>query len=130
MWVAGFSLFVLGIIFVIVAPINKRSNSRRSAQTKGTLEKSFETENSHGSNGHRYIYSYSVDGIEYKLRSTVRSTEAAKVGDSCTIWYNPKKPKDAQPFHYESTKVYNILIVVGIVMVLVGLVLAVIGTGR
>ena len=35
MWAIGFGLFLLGIIFMIVAPINKRKNRRCSAQTQG-----------------------------------------------------------------------------------------------
>ena len=37
MWIAGFALFLLGVVFVIVAPINKKRNARCSAQTQGTL---------------------------------------------------------------------------------------------
>ena len=129
MWILGFSLFLLGLIFMIVAPINKRKNKRCSAQTQGTLMKVFETENSNTSTGHAYIYSYSVDGIEYKLKSTVRSPETDKVGDRGTIWYNPKKPKDAQSFRYESDKVYKIIFILGIMMGVLGMVLFVAGMG-
>lgn len=37
MAVAGFALLVIGIVFVIVAPINKKKNNRCTAQTEGTL---------------------------------------------------------------------------------------------
>ncbi len=77
--------------------------------------------------GHMYIYSYIVNGIEYQTKSTICSPQIRKVGDSCTIWYNPKKPEDAQPFRYESAKVYNIILILGIVMVLLGIVLTVAG---
>ena len=129
MWVAGFSLFLLGLIFMIVAPVNRRKNRRCSAQTQGTLMKIFETENSNTSTGRAYTYSYYVDGIEYKLRSSVRSPETHEVGDMGTIWYNPKKPKDAQAFRYESDKVYKILFFIGLAMLLLGLVLFVAGVG-
>ena len=76
-----------------------------------------------------HIYSYSVDGIEYKLKSTVRSPETDKVGDRGTIWYNPKKPKDAQSFRYESDKVYKIIFILGIMMGVLGMVLFVAGMG-
>ena len=129
MWIAGFSLFVLGLIFVIVAPINRRKNNRCSAQTQGTLEKIFKTEDANGHVAHRYVYSYSVDGIEYKLRSTVISPETSKVGDRGPIWYNPRKPKEAQAFHYDSSKVYKILFMIGIAMLLLGIVLIGVGAG-
>ena len=129
MWVAGFSLFLLGIIFMIVAPVNRRKNRRCSAQTQGTLIKIFETENSDTTTGHAYIYAYYVDGIEYKLRSTVRSQVTHEVGDTGTIWYNPRNPKDAQAFRYESDKVYKILFLIGVVMLLIGVVLFVAGVG-
>ena len=129
MWIAGFSLFVLGFIFVIVAPINRRKNNRCSAQTQGTLEKIFKTENANGHISHRYVYSYSVDGIEYKLRSTVSSPGTNKVGDRGPVWYNPKKPKEAQAFHYDSAKVYKILSIIGAGMLLLGIVLTLVGAG-
>ena len=114
---------------MIVAPVNMRKNRRCSAYTQGTLMKIFETENSNTSTGHAYIYSYSVDGVEYKLKSTVSSPETDKVGDTGTIWYNPKKPKDAQTFRYESDKIYKIIFISGIMMVLLGMVLFVVSMG-
>lgn len=74
-----------------------------------------------------YYYTYYVDGVEYTIKSTIISKEARNIGDSCTIWYNPKKPKVAQPFHYESTKIYNIIIIIGVVMIPAGF--ALIGAG-
>jgi uncharacterized membrane protein len=127
MWIAGFALFVLGIVFVIVAPINKKKNSRCSMETQGILKEIFETGSADGGGGHAYIYSYSVDGKEYQIKSTIHSSQADNVGDNCTIWYNPKNPKEAQPFHYGSLKIYNIILVIGIIMVLLGFFLTVIG---
>jgi hypothetical protein len=83
--------------------------------------KIFETENSNTSTGQAYIYSYSVNGVEYTLKATVSSSETDKVGDTGTIWYNPKKPKDAQTFRYESDKIYKIIFIIGIIMVLLGI---------
>ena len=124
---AGFALFVLGIIFVIVAPINKRKNARCSEQTEGTLTGVRRRSNSNGTAGHTYVYSYRVDGIEYQIKSTIRSSQANATGDRCTIWYNPKKPEEAQPFHYDSMKVYNIILILGIVMIPAGLIMTLIG---
>ena len=130
MAILGFMLFVLGIVFVIVAPINKKKNARCSMETQGILCGVRENDNSHGSNGHTYIYSYYVDGVEYRTKSTIFSSEANAVGDTCTIWYNPKKPKEAQPFHYASSKVYKIILIIGIVMILLGILLIMIGLAR
>ena len=58
MAVAGFSLFVVGIILMISYSVSKRKNSRCSAQTQGTLERITETENSSGSTGLSFTYSY------------------------------------------------------------------------
>ncbi len=91
------------------------------------LEDVYVTHNSHGSAGQRCIYSYAVDGVEYRMKSTIFSAEADAAGDSCTIWYNPKKPQEAQPFRYGSKKVYNIILAIGIVLIPLGLVL--IGAG-
>ena len=120
MAIAGFAIFVMGIIFVIVAPINRRSNMRRSEQAQGVLTDIGKRYNSRGYVGDTYLYLYYVDGTEYKIKSTVCSKEAHNVGDSCTIWYNPKKPKDAQPFHYGSGKVYRIILIIGIAMIPLG----------
>ena len=130
MWAIGFGVFVLGIIFVIVAPINKKKNSRCSAQTQGTLMKILERENSDGPVSSMYVYSYSVDGIEYQTKSTILNSEANSVGDHCTIWYNPKKPKEAQPFHYDSVRIYNILLLIGIVMLPLGIFLIAFGAAH
>ena len=117
------ALFLLGIIFIIIAPINKKKNARCSAKTQGTLEGTQARYNSKGSLPDMNFYSYLVDGVEYQIKSTVRSSEANGIGDSCTIWYDPNNPEDAQPFHYESPKVYKIILIIGIVMVLIGFVL-------
>ncbi len=127
MAVAGFALFVLGIIFIIVAPINKRKNARCSEQTQGVLREVLERENSETTLPDMYVYSYCVNGTEYQTKSTILGNQIKEIGDSCTIWYNPKKPKDAQPFHYDSSKAYKIILLIGIVMFLVGLVM--IGAG-
>ena len=108
----GFGIFVLGLILVIVAPINKKKNARCSAEVQGILNKVIKRSNSQGTAGHTYIYTYTVDGVEYKVKSTIRSSQANNIGDACTLWYNPVKPKDAQPFHYESNKTYNIIILI------------------
>ncbi len=123
MAVAGFALFVLGIIFIIVAPINKRKNARCSEQTQGELRDVIERENSNGPLPNMYVYSYCVNGAEYQTKSTICGEQVKEIGDSCTIWYNPKKPKDAQPFHYDSSKAYKIILLIGIAIFLVGLVL-------
>jgi len=96
MWVLGFALFVLGIVFVIVAPINRRKNTRCSVQTQGMLINVLKRANSKGSLPSMYVYSYCVNGIEYQIKSTIRSSQIKAVGDECIIWYNPKKPKELQ----------------------------------
>ena len=123
MAIAGLILFLLGLIFVIVAPINKRKNNLRSAQAEGTLMNIFERDNSSGGGGLGFVYSYFVNEIEYQLTSSASSSQTKNIGDRCTIWYNPAKPKDAQPFHYNSNKIYNIILIIGIIMILLGLLL-------
>ncbi|MBP3893463.1 MAG: hypothetical protein J6D34_05400 [Atopobiaceae bacterium] len=58
MWVIGFALFVLGIIFLISYPISKRKNNRCSAQTEGMLSDSYRTRNSNGDIKRTYVYTY------------------------------------------------------------------------
>ena len=130
MWIAGFALFVMGVALMIIYPINKRKNARCSAQTQGTLIDIYRRFNSDGYTGDGYLYTYFVDGVEYRLKSTVRSKEVSEIGDVCTIWYNPAKPKDAQPFQYSSNRVYTILLLIGIAMLLVGIVLIGVGAGQ
>ena len=85
MWIVGFSMFILGLVFVIVAPINRRKNARCSAQTEGVLRDILGKRSSRSSAGHMYIYSYIVNGIEYQTKSTICSPQIRKVGDSCTM---------------------------------------------
>lgn len=118
--VLGFSMFLLGLILVIVAPIGKRKNKRCSAQTQGTLINIGDIDS-----GGVSVYSYSVDGVEYKLKSRAYNPNAGNVGESCTIWYNPKKPKDALEYRCKSNKLFNILLIIGIVLLLSPIIMAV-----
>lgn len=123
MAIAGFVLFSIGLIFIIVAPINKRKNQRCSAKTQGMLIENRARYDSDGPLPDMHVYSYYVNGIEYQLKSTAVNKQVNHVGDQCTIWYNPAKPKEAQEFHYDSGKVYKIILIVGIALVLLGIVL-------
>ena len=126
----GFGIFVLGLILVIVAPINKKKNARCSAEVQGILNKVIKRSNSQGTAGHTYIYTYTVDGVEYKVKSTIRSSQANNIGDACTLWYNPAKPKDALAHHYDSLKYFRIFLISGIVMVPLGIILFMAGLAR
>lgn len=130
MAVAGFALFVLGIVFLIVSPINRRKNKRCTMQAQGVLSEVLERENSDGPLPDMYVYSYRVGGIEYHLKTTDRSPQIGKVGDACIIWYNPAKPGDAQAFHYSSEKVFKLLLLIGVAMVLLGIFLLCFGFVR
>lgn len=122
---AGFGLFLLGIIFIIVSPINRKKNARCSAQTQGML-----VEIKRRKRGFWYFYSYEVNGTGYQLKSTVCSNEADKIGDTCTIWYDPAKPEYSQPFRYDSDKVYKIILIIGIAALLLGIFLIIFGMVR
>ena len=122
MWIIGFAVFALGMIFVIVVPINKKRNVRCSEETQGILLKETEKDG-----GYVYVYSYYVDGFEYTINSTIHSNQAKSIGDTCTIWYNPEMPMEAQPFRYGSAKVYNIILAFGIVMIPLGIILTLAG---
>ena len=80
MWAMGFGLFLLGLIFMIVAPINRRKNKRCSEQAQGTLCDIRKRYNSNGRLPDMYVYSYSVDGVEYQLKSTILSKQASRIG--------------------------------------------------
>ena len=80
-------------------------------------------DSSYNKKGKDHVYSYYVDGIKYQLKSTAYNPQVDKVGDQCTIWYNPANPIDAQEFHYNSDKVYQIILIIGIALVLLGIVL-------
>lgn len=125
MGIGGIALFLfgLGVILVIVAPIGKRKTKRCSAQAQGTLVEIRNRYNSGGSLPRMKIYSYRVDGIEYQLKSTAVNPNAANVGDTCPIWYNPKNPKDAVEYRYSSNKLFNILLIIGIVSIVASLAL-------
>ena len=76
---------------------------------------------------HRNHSYYDPVWITIQAQSPNSSPEANNVGDNCTIWYDPAKPENAQPFHYDSNKIYNIILIIGIVMVLLGIILTLYG---
>lgn len=125
----GLFLFGLGLILVIVAPIGKHKNNRCKAQTQGTLTEIRERYHSDGSLPSMKIYSYTVDGIAYQLKSTAINPNAGKVGDQCPIWYDPKNPGVALEYRHQSNKLFNILLIVGIVLLLSPIILAAIAAG-
>lgn len=125
----GLFLFLLGLILVIVAPIGKRKNNRCSKQTEGTLIDVRERYDSNGRLPSLNIYSYTVNGTVYQLHSTAINPNAGKVGDRCPIWYDPKNPKNVLEYRYNNNKLFNILLIVGIVLLLSPIVLAVIAAG-
>ena len=126
MALAGFVVLFIGVVIVICYPINKRKNARCTAQTKGTLWDIQRRYNSKGSLKSAHVYSYDVDGVEYRLRTLDYSPEASRVGDSCTIWYNPAKPQDAQAYR-GSDRYLKTLLIIGIVLSLAGILLTCIG---
>lgn len=125
----GLFLFGLGLILVIVAPIGKRKNNRCSKQTQGTLREIRERYNSNGRLPSMNVYSYRVDGVEYQLKSTAINPNASRVGDQCPIWYDPKKPSVALEYRNPSNRLFNILLIIGIVLLLSPIVLIVIAAG-
>ncbi|MBR0413897.1 MAG: DUF3592 domain-containing protein [Clostridia bacterium] len=130
MAVAGFTFFLLGVVLLICYPIGKRKNKRCSAQTQGVFVGTKARYNSKGSLPDMKYYTYSVNGVAYQIKSTAYNSQVDKVGDTCTIWYNPKNPAEAQEFHYEkSSKTYTIILICGIVCVVLGFVLPIIGIG-
>lgn len=122
MMIVGFVLFFVGFIFVIAYPINKRKNARCSAETQGMLYEIRKRYNSEGDLKDMHIYSYNVDGIEYRLETIDHSLQVHNIGDTCTIWYNPNKPKDAQAFR-GSDNYLKTLLYAGIAMLLLGILL-------
>lgn len=120
-----FIVFLIGLLLLIIFASVKRKHTRCCEEARGTLMKTIRTTND--TERTMYIYSYRVDGVEYQLKSYDKSREVSNIGDHCTIWYNPKKPKDAMAFRYKSNKVFNIFIIVGIVMMVLTFVLPIIG---
>ena len=126
MGVIGFCLFVIGLCFIISYPINKRKNSRCTAQTQGELVSVIERENSEGPTKDLHVYSYRVNEIEYQFKTLEHSMEADRAGDSCTIWYDPAKPEHAQAYR-ASVKYLKSLLIIGIIMLILGVVLPFVG---
>lgn len=129
MIIAGIVVLFIGFIFIIAYPINKKKNTRCTAETQGTLADIRERFDSEGSLKSMHVYSYLVDGEEYQLETLDHSLEAEKVGDVCTIWYNPDKPEDAQAFR-GSTKYLKNLLKIGLVLEVLGIVLSFIGCAQ
>lgn len=115
--VTGFGLFLIGVIILLCYPGIRKKNTRCSAAAQGILADVRTRFNSKGRLPDLHVYSYWVDGIEYRLNSTSYNKEANAVGDPCTIWYNPKKPEEAQEFHYETAKSLRYVLFIGIGMI-------------
>ena len=131
MLIVGIVVLFVGIVLLICGPIGKKKNDRCSAEAQGVLRKIYETSDSDGITGHGYIFSYYVGDVEYTLNSTTASKEADRVGDACTIWYNPEKPQEAQCFHYgDSDKTFVIIRRVGLAALPLGLVLTFVGCAQ
>ncbi len=126
MLIAAFVVFVVGLILIICYPINKSKNRRCSAQTEGILVNILQKLNDDGVHQSKHVYSYRVNGVEYQLKTLDHSPEAHQIGDHCTIWYNPAKPKDAQAFR-GSDKYLKTILYVGLGLVLLGIVLTFVG---
>lgn len=124
--ISGFSLVILGIILIMTYFINKiRTNVVVSRHPEGSWI--LWREDSEGPIPSMYVYSYIVNGMEYQLKSTAVNKQVNNVGDNCTIWYNPVKPQEAQEFHYESNRIYNFVLISGILMSLSGVIIFGIG---
>ena len=122
MVIAAVVVLFVGFILIICYPINKRKNARCTEQTQGMLIDILRRRNSKGNLKSMHVYSYNVDGVAYQLRTLDYSPQAHRIGDECTIWYNPTKPKDAQAFR-GSDKYLKILLLIGIGLFLLGILL-------
>lgn len=129
MLIAGFVVFVVGLILVICYPYNKRKNARCTAQTQGVLREVRRRYNSEGNLKDMHVYSYQVNGVDYQLETIDHSMQANAVGDACAIWYNPAKPEDAQAFR-GSDKYLKVILLVGIALVVLGIVLTLAGLAQ
>lgn len=125
MAIVGLAIMIVGIIFMIYYPIIKKKTRRCTAQAPGRLLDIWESmADEYGGSRVEYTYAYYVDGIEYKLKTIHRAPEAVHVGDTCTIWFNPRNPKDAQSLHFEEKGLGKVFLV-GIALLFVGLVLVI-----
>lgn len=125
MGIAGFALFISGVIALILYPTIKGKNKRCSALAEATLREVKVNNNDTGT-GYVYIYSYNVNGTEYQLKVYNRIPQTNEIGDAGTIRYNPAKPKEAQAFP-ASQKLLKIILIAGIVMVPLGIILLCLG---
>ena len=127
MLIVGAMSLVVGVILLICCPIGRRRNARCTARAQGTLRDIRARYNSNGFLPDTHVFSYTVDGTEYQLKSSSHSPEAERVGDECTIWYNPARPEEAQVVHYESDRVFKIILLAGIALLLLGIILVCVG---
>jgi len=122
----GLIVLFIGLIFIIAYPYNKKKNARCSAQTQGVLAEVRERRDANDNKYNMYVYAYQVNGVGYQLSTREASPQAKNVGDNCVIWYNPKKPKDAQAYR-GSDKYLKTLLYVGLALLVVGIILMIIG---
>ena len=123
MGAVGFMVLVVGLLLIISYHYNKKKNSRCTEETHGKLVDVRRRYNSQGTLKSMHVYAYSVNGIEYFIKTGEHSQVARNIGDSCPIWYNPKKPQDAAAYRGSNDYLKKILIV-GIVMTVVGFIMS------
>lgn len=126
MLVVGFVCFFVGFVLIICYPINKSKNARCTAQTQGVLSEVRKRYNSKGNLKDMHVYTYHVNGVQYNFRTLDHSLQVSKVGDVCTIWYNPARPGDAQAFR-GTEKYLKTILIVGIGLLWLGIILTIVG---
>ena len=124
----GFSLFILAIILLIMAPVYAAQNKRRTEETAGYITEVRKTYSRKGGTSYRIDFEYTVNG-ERQLLKNVKWTYAPEE-TSYTICCNPNKPEDAHVKEFRSPLIPKAFAITGAILIVVSMVLIVVGAVR
>ena len=122
----GLTLVLIGVILLILAPVQSAQNKRRSAETTGNIS---EVRRKHvRKKGTTYYinFVFTVDGVQQELKRVKWPLEPDETKEY-TICYNPNKPKDAHVKEFRTANPKAFLIT-GLILTVLGVLLAIVGT--
>lgn len=86
---------VFGLVFMGVGNMIAPDEYPDAVETRGTIVDVVQGRNSDGEVSYAPVYSYTVDGREYRFNSSVRSSGRPTIGQSVDIMYSASIPENA-----------------------------------
>ncbi|MDE6474862.1 MAG: DUF3592 domain-containing protein [Clostridia bacterium] len=119
-WIIFGLLFCGGIVFLIYSGVRKEFRYNNWVKTEAVVvsqkvSEEYDKENNKTEHFYHAVFKYEFDGIEYSVADkTGSSSPIYKVGDTITIYVNPKNPKD-----FESQATTQFFFIFGSLMLII-----------